>query len=110
MKLSKWIVIDGYCATRVILGTDTSIPSNRIAFIEKSPRIKLIANSYCIEIDNSGIGCTSNTPNHAWIYGRKGRGGPSYENHEREGNYGFNPEARKWCDDMLILLGYELEN
>ena len=41
MELSDWIVIDGYCATRVLKGTDPNEVNNRVAFIEKTPRVKI---------------------------------------------------------------------
>lgn len=89
VELSDWIVIDDYCATRVIKGSDPDIESNRIAFIEKTPRIR-IANSD----DRKG-----------WFYGHGGSGGSNGHIPENE-IYGFDPESRQWCDEHLKLLGY----
>jgi hypothetical protein len=85
--LSKWIVIDGYCATRIIDGTDVNDVKNRVAFIEKTPSIR-----------------TSN----GWESGPKGQGG-SIED-EGEIIYGFYPPSREWCDKRLLELGYTLLN
>ena len=41
MKTSKWIVYDGYCATRIVEGGDVENVADRIAFIEKSPRVRV---------------------------------------------------------------------
>lgn len=86
MKLSPWLVIDGYCATRVFLDTDPSIVKNRVAFIEKTPRVL-----------KDGI----------WISGRKGSGGPNGDIPENE-LYGFYPRSRQWCDEQLKEMGYLL--
>lgn len=109
MKLSKWIVVDGYCATRVFFDTDPADVRNRLAFIEKAPRVKLTVGKYGIENEiKNNVSCCGAPRSSAWIFGPKGSGGSG--DAEKEGNYGFNSESRKWCDDILILLGYELEN
>lgn len=41
MKVSPWIIEDGYCAMRVLEGTDPSVIANRVAFIEKTPRVRV---------------------------------------------------------------------
>ena len=83
LKVSPWIVVQGYCATRVIEGTDPSRVENRVAFIEKSPRILVNGN---------------------WIYGPKGCGG--HDGHIAKNElYGFYPPSRKWCDEMLVKHG-----
>lgn len=113
MKLSPWIVIDKYCATRVILGTDPTVVKNRIAFIEKTPRIKLEKNKFAA--DNIHIKTSeelkqiTRTINNTdfWIYGPKGSGGGDAE---KDKTYGFDENSRRWCDNLLVLLGYELEN
>ncbi len=97
MKLSSWIVIDGYCATRVLEGTDPAIVANRIAFIEKTPRVRIRRQ-----------GTTSPSLDWLnWAEGPKGAGGRL----EIDGEtiYGFYPPSRKWCDDMLRLLGYQFD-
>ena len=39
IRLSPWITVHDFCATRVIEGTDPADIGNRIAFIEKTPRV-----------------------------------------------------------------------
>jgi hypothetical protein len=87
MKLTDWIIIDGYCATKVLVGTDPNKVENRVAFIEKTPRIKI---------------------GEEWVQGDKGSGGAYTYNHEELGQYGFDLDSRKWCDEELLKLGYEL--
>lgn len=86
VELSEWIVISGYCATRVVKGTDPDVIANRVAFIEKTPRVKI---------------------GEEWVSGPKGSGG--HEDPEKWKLYGFDPDSRQWCDDRLIELGYKLE-
>lgn len=84
MRLSDWILIDGYCATRVFYGTDYELVENRVAFIEKTPRIR--TSKYTTD-DEDGK---------KWSYDH---GGGSSE-------CGLDEESRQWCDDELIKLGY----
>ena len=98
-KLSGWIVIDGYCATRVVEGTDSDIVANRVAFIEKTPRVR---NAPFTNFDEE---------QGKWPQGPKGEGGnDENDSHENQGNYGFDPESREWCDKELKKLGYIIEN
>jgi hypothetical protein len=86
MKVSPWIVVDDYCAARIIEGGHIDKVEDRVAFIEKTPRVRVRDNEY-------------------------GSDYPDFLNWaERpfKGNYGGDPESRKWCDQMLVLLGYEL--
>jgi len=83
MKLSDWIIIDGYCATKVLEGTDHNNVENRVAFIEKSPRIRVAPFNGDEDWKN-------------WKYGDKGS------------EYGKDIESREWCDNELIKLGYTL--
>jgi len=97
IRVSPWIVVDDYCAMRVIEGTDGDQLRNRVAFIEKSPRVR--------------IHQTAGEPNAQgdWLYGPKGSGG--HDGHIPEnGLYGFDQRSRDWCDSMLMLLGYQLIN
>lgn len=89
VELSPWIVVDGHCATRVVLGTDPNEVSNRRAFIEKSPRVLISEDA----LDSSN-----------WEYGPKGSGGSDGHIPENE-HYGFYPNSRKWCDEALVLMG-----
>jgi hypothetical protein len=92
MKTSPWIVKDGYCAMRVIAGSDPSLTANRVAFIEKTPRIRVAPFSEKEDFKN-------------WESGPSGSGGGDPEKDE---TYGFDPYSRKWCDERLIAMGFEL--
>lgn len=39
MKLSAWVMQD-HCSLRYVLGTDKAEIGNRVAFIEKTPRVR----------------------------------------------------------------------
>jgi len=98
MKLSKWIN-DRHCSMRVIRGTDPDIVENRFAFIEKTPRIKLTKYECAPEVIERGISSCRISDNNFWVFGDKGCG-------EECGKY---KPAREWCDNMLRLMGHELE-
>ncbi len=94
IKLSPWIIIDGYCATRVIEGTDSNVIANRIAFIEKTPRVR--TGPFPEKRDDDWRN---------WKEGPKGSGGgePAVDL-----TYGFYPPSRRWCDAELVKMGYQL--
>ncbi len=107
MRLSPWIVIEGHCATRVLEGTDPAVVANRIAFIEKTPRVRLERRRGHFSLERpDGIGC-GEAPTDGWLSGPRGCGG-SLEV-DGETIYGFYPPSRQWCDAMLRLLGYEID-
>jgi hypothetical protein len=99
MKVGPWQVVDGFCIARVIEGGDPDNIADRVAFIEKTPRVRIRSGHY-----------------------REDRG--RYEDGEEyieyrwhefldwaEGAQGLgpdDPESQQWCDDMLKLLGYEI--
>lgn len=83
MKLTDWIIIDEYCATRVLEGTDSNKVENRVAFIEKTPRVRVAPFTDVDDFKN-------------WKCGYKGS------------KYGMDEDSRKWCDTELLKLGYEL--
>lgn len=83
MKLSDWIIIDGFCATKVLVGTDHTKVENRVAFIEKSPRVRIAPFTEIDDFKN-------------WMYGDKGS------------EYGMDENSRTWCDHELLKLGYIL--
>lgn len=82
MELSEWMVVDEYCATRVLKGTDHRKVENRVAFIEKTARVRV---KPFTEKDDSL---------NWWQAPFKG----SY--------MGFDQESRDWCDKRLKGLGY----
>ena len=97
-KISYWVRGDN-CAYRYILGTAQSNPENRVAFIEKTPRVRIRA---------------------AYLGTRRGTFEDGGEYVERqwedflnwcEGYKGDGPddkESRAWCDGMLRALGYKV--
>lgn len=96
--LSPWIT-DGHCAFRHIYGTDPDKVCNRVAFIEKTPRVR----------DRSWNALDSDRQDHLnWISGPKGTGCSSDEDPEEKQAYGFDPESRNWCDKQLAEFGYIL--
>jgi hypothetical protein len=99
MKVSDWIVVDGHCATRIIEGGDVDNVADRVAFIEKTPRFRVGV----MGLEDDWKDCNN------WEYGPKGDGGSWDENHEKLGQYGFDPDSREWCDNRLKELGYELK-
>lgn len=95
-ELSPWIVVEGHCTTRVIAGTDPDVVANRVAFIEKTPRVRIAPYSNELSFLADGVN---------WASGPKGSGGGDPE---VDKTYGFDPDSRQWCDEQLSLLGYTL--
>lgn len=97
--LSEWTPVpndDGsepHCCMRYLLGTDQTVVANRIAFIEKTPRIRV------------GTGPVEQLN---WEQGPKGSGCSGDQSAEKEQRYGFYPPSREWCDQRLKELGYWL--
>lgn len=87
MKVGPWTLCEGGTgAYRAILGLDGENINYRVAFIEKTPRIR-IRNVY---------GCSPKDDHLNWASrGWKGEG-PE------------DQESRDWCDKVLELFGYEL--
>jgi len=95
MKTSPWIVISGYCAMRCLEGSDPFKIENRVAFVEKTPRIRVSP-------------FTSESEDHKnWKSGSL-RASGGIGNPSEEGTYGFDSRCREWCDRELESLGYEL--
>lgn len=79
--VAGWKTVEGYCATRVTLD------GVRVAFIEKTPRVR--------DPDTG-----------EWIQGPKGTGGSG--DNEENGYYGYNERSRNWCDEKLREFDYNL--
>jgi hypothetical protein len=101
--LSPWIVVDGYCATRVLVGSDPDKIENRYAFIEKTPRVRIRHHRF--GTDNYGKRIWYDGLD--WVEGPKGSGGGTPE---VDLTYGFDPASREWCDKVLVALGYDLQS
>lgn len=102
-KLTKWTVTDCGCgAYRAIEGTDGNHVGNRVAFIEKTPRVRI--RSYYLGTNTrwndagDKVSEERQWPEHLdWCCGPKG------SHHD-------DAESREWCDRMLVAMGYTLEN
>jgi len=93
IELSEWIIIDGYCATRTIKGADVNLIKNRVAFIEKSGRVRV--NPYTNEDKDYKN----------WQSVCRGSGG---SNAKEDGCYGYDLETRSEVDEKLVEMGYVL--
>lgn len=93
-ELSEWIM-DEHCSFRMIKDGDVNKIEDRIAFIEKTPRVKLLKGKYAVEEQDSWTAISSK--HNAWVSGPKGCG-------QECGRY---QPSRDWCDQMLRLLGWE---
>ena len=96
--ISAWTIVDNYCLTRYKLNGDINNVEDRVAFIEKTPRVK----THKISFHKKGkgeYGATYEPNNVYWISGDKG---DSYSELEGE-----DKSSCEWCDKMLELLGYE---
>jgi len=82
--LSGWINID-HAATRVILGSDPDKVENRVAFIEKTPRVRVSPYRVCTEDFRN------------WVL----VGSSSSE-------CGKDADSRALCDKVLVAMGYTL--
>lgn len=102
-KLTKWTVTDCGCgAYRAVAGKDGNEIANRVAFVEKTPRVRIREYYLGTEKDWDDAGNIVAErrlwPEHLdWYCGVKGDGHA-------------DPESREWCDKMLTAMGYELEN
>lgn len=85
LALSPWIDVE-HCSLRCYAGTDPTDIANRVAFIEKTPRIRTAAFT---DTGNDWRG---------WVEGPKGCG-------DECGRY---EPSRAWCDEQLRNLGYVL--
>lgn len=97
MKTSPWIAVEDYCACRTFEGGDPNKISDRIAFIEKTPRVR---------IEETEEPFDHYVDSHKWKYVRKGSGGSG--DAEAQGIYGFYPPSREWCDEELVKMGWIL--
>lgn len=91
-KVGPWVLCESGCgAYRARAGKDGEVIANRVAFIEKTPRIRIrdmaSSNEQRHGEDNDFLN---------WASGPFKGDGPDDE------------ESRKWCDDALTLFGYKL--
>lgn len=97
-KITNW-VFEEDCAYRHYVGTDGTKPENRVALIEKTPRVRIREYHLGVERGRWRDGeewIERRWPEHLdWCYGLKGDGP-------------HDPESLAWCDGMLKAIGYEL--
>lgn len=74
--LSPWILVDGYCAMRYKLGEDPSVYGSRVAFVEKTARVRLLTEDEQWEVVN------------------------------KSSDYGMSEESLEYCDNKLTQLGF----
>lgn len=94
MRVSEWINED-HCSFRIIADGDPNNIAHRVAFIEKTPRVRVAPFSQMDEEHGK------------WLQGPKGQGG-STKDVRSHGLYGFYGPSRTWCDSMLRSMGYLL--
>jgi hypothetical protein len=99
MKVSPWIT-DQWSAYRHIAGASPLDVTQRVALIEKTPRVRIRPDHFGLERSHYDDG----TPFEKRIWP------PFLDWCERnyKGSGPGDPESRQWCDDMLELQGYIL--
>ena len=82
IRVSPWTAVPDaeYCAMRYIEGTDPEVIANRVAFVEKTPRVRFQPFSESEDFRN-------------WHAGWKG-------------DDGWDEVAQGWCDTHLLAMGY----
>jgi hypothetical protein len=79
--------MEDHCSFRYVIGTDPEEVENRVAFIEKTPRVRVKPYTEYLEDHKN------------WEQGPKGC----------SPEYGTYKPSRDWCDKRLLELGYEFE-
>jgi hypothetical protein len=87
MQITDWLDDDEepYFSMRCIAGSDKNAVSNRVAFIEKTPRVRVAPYTEVDDWKN-------------WMQGPKGCAP----------EYGHYQPSRDWCDGQLRTLGYNV--
>ena len=99
VALSPWIPDPDapHCCMRVFKNADPSDVRMRVAFIEKTGRVRTKAAP-------PGIKVSSNVSDPGWVAIQKGDSG-----FERpDGTWEYDRDTRRACDEALRLLGYTL--
>lgn len=94
-SLGKWYIIDGYCLCRIVKDGDPLKVKDRVAFMEKSMRVRV--KSYNFSIESSPEGGAYSTKADAWL--SSGRGSV----YDAEFN-DVDEESFEWANKMLELL------
>ncbi len=99
MKISPWIVRED-CSFRTIEGADPEDISKRVAFIEKTPRVRIREHYLGVKTthwDNAGHKVSEDRQWPEWLDWCSGNSG--------KGPTDIN--SMDWCDRMLEALGYQ---
>jgi hypothetical protein len=101
----SWHVIEGYCAAVVKDGDSAEDVANRVAFIEKTARVRVDGPDVRVAVapDTEPYQSSAGT---WWLSVHRGRGGGYDTQAEREaaGVYGFDPESRACIEAALAEL------
>ena len=94
-RVSGWTQDPGaaHCCFVYVEGGNPDNVVDRVAFIEKSPRVR-VKSALPDGVDPPG----------AWRYGHKGSGGSG--DAQAQGIYGFDARSRQWCERQLKRMGY----
>ena len=99
VRVSNWIPED-HAAMIVLEGSDPEDCMNRVAFIEKTPRVQVTGP------DDLRLGKKPSFGTGGWwVYGP---GGCANTSKGSQDGYGFYPPSREWCEESLLKLGYLL--
>lgn len=97
MKLGPWQLTGEGGAFRSLVGANPQDVTKRYAFIEKTPRVRIR--------DTHFVEHLSPTSEDGWNFN-------DYLNWAQspfKGDDCLDEKSRKWCDDMLRMLGHSLE-
>lgn len=94
VTLSDWTLVEETCWTRYRLPGSPTCIEDRVAFIEKTPRVRVSSSQYSVEVSKSGMARGIDAD--AWISAPHLKG-PQGEDVE---------ERQAWCDELLKLLGW----
>lgn len=89
-ELSDWVIEDNMFAFRYVKGTDPNEVANRVACIEKSPRVQVV-DRFAVSRKGDTYATSDDSIAGVWIYGYKG-----IDCHDEE--------SRQWCDTLLKAL------
>lgn len=100
VRVGPWTMTDDGCgAYRALAGKDGNYIPNRVAFVEKTPRVRIRDAMFATGQHRADPVTGFN------IYD-----GVNWAQAPFRGDGPDDEECREWCDKMLALLGYEVED
>lgn len=98
MKAGPWQVTDSGCGSmRVRVGGNPEHVADRVAFIEKTPRVRIRGMHFVKYLTPNSNDENWNQYDYLnWMEGSSKGDGP------------LDQDSKDWCDKVLVLLGYEL--